>query len=77
MIQSGGIFIHELPIFGNILLSVTKKGTDIATNLGKKFLDKQIDKFSKECITDLGITLTSKEVNDIKKVVNSLEIDLE
>ena len=59
-------------IFGNILLSVAKKGTDIAGNLGKMFLDKQIDKFNKEYITSSGTTLTSSEIKDMK-VLKSLE----
>ena len=47
MIQSVTV-ICDIPIFGNILLSVAKKGTDIARCLGKDFLDyKQIDKFNK------------------------------
>ena len=50
MIQLGGIVIHDRPIFGNILSSVATKGTDISRNLGKYFLDKQIDKFNKEYI---------------------------
>ena len=34
MIQSGGV-IRDIPIFGNMLLSVAKRSTDIARNLGK------------------------------------------
>ena len=49
MIQSGGV-IYDLPIFGNILLSVLKKGTDIGRKSRKNFLDRQIDKFNKEYI---------------------------
>ena len=48
---------------------------DIARNLGKDFLNKQIDQFNKECITGKGsgITLTNNEIKDIMKVVESLE----
>ena len=46
MIQLRGVVIRDIPIFGNILLSVTKKGKDITRNLGKDFLDKEIDKFN-------------------------------
>ena len=47
---------------------------DIARNLGKGFLNKQIDQFNKECITGKGsgITLTNNEIEDIMKVVESL-----
>ena len=62
-----------IPIFGNILSSVAKKRTDIARNLGKKLLDKQIDRFNKEYITGSGITLTNYEIKDIMKVIKSLE----
>ena len=41
--QSGGV-IRNMPILENILLSLTKKGTDIVGNLGKDFLNKQIEK---------------------------------
>ena len=46
--------------FGNILPSVAKKGTDIARNLGKNFLDKQIDKVNKEYITGKGSGITQQ-----------------
>ena len=36
-------------------------------------MDKQIDRFNKECRTGLGITLTSNETKDIIKVIKSLE----
>ena len=42
--------LHDIAVFRNVLLSVAKKGTDIAENLGKNFLDKQIDRFNKEHI---------------------------
>ena len=42
--------LHDIAVFRNVLLSVAKKGTDIARNLGKHFLDKQIDRFNKEHI---------------------------
>ena len=38
MIQSGWV-LHQRPIFGNILSSVAKKGTDIARCLGNDFLE--------------------------------------
>ena len=65
MIQSGGVVIRDIPIFGNILSNVAKKETDVVTNLEKDFLDKQVDKFSKEYITGKGsgITLTNNERN--------------
>ena len=70
MVQSGGV-ICDILIFGNILSNIAKKGTDIARNLGKYFLDKQIDKFKKEYITgnSSGITLTNNEIQDIMKVI--------
>ena len=72
IVQLVGV-LRNIPIFGNVLLSVAKKGTDIARNIGKIFLDKQIDRFNKEYITDSGITLTNNEIKDIMKVINSLE----
>ena len=36
IVESGGV-LHGIPIFGNILSSVAKKGTDVARNLGKFF----------------------------------------
>ena len=65
MIQSGGVVIRDIPIFGNILSNVAKKETDVVRNLEKDFLDKQVDKFSKEYITGKGsgITLTNNERN--------------
>ena len=63
MIQSIGV-IHGTPIFVNILLSVAKKGTDLAKSLIKDFLDKQVDKLNKEYIKGEGseITLTNNEM---------------
>ena len=60
---------------GNILLSVAKKGTDIARNLGKKILYKQIHKFNWEYITNTGskINLTNNKIKDIIKVITPLE----
>ena len=46
MIQSGKVIRH-LPIFGNILLIVAKKATDIARNLGRDFLDKYVEESNK------------------------------
>ena len=73
MIQSGGVVIRNIPIFGNILSSVAKKGTGIARILGKDFVDKQIDKFNKEYTTreGSGITLTKNKIKDIIKVKKS------
>ena len=71
-VQLGGAF-HDICIFGNILSSVAKKGTDLARDLGKNFLYKQIDMFNKEYITGSGITLTNNEIKDIIKVIKSLE----
>ena len=68
-----GEVLCDIPIFGNNLKSVAKKGTDIARNLGKKVLDKQIDRFNKEYITGLGITLTYDEIKGIMKVIKCLE----
>ena len=68
----GGV-LHDIPIFGNVLSGIAKKGTDITRNLGKKFLDKQIDRFNKEYIAVSGITLTNNEIKDIVKVIKSLE----
>ena len=50
-------------------------GADIARNLGKNVLDKHLDKFDKEFITNRGsgITLTNNEIKDITKVSKSLE----
>ena len=42
MLQSAAV-IRDIPVFGNILSSVAKKGTDMAASVGKNFLDKQID----------------------------------
>ena len=61
MIYSGGVVIPDIPIFGNILSNVAKKETDVVRNLGKDFLNEQVDKFSKEYITGSGITLTKNE----------------
>ena len=57
--QSGGV-ICDIPVFGSILPSVAKKGTDTARNLGKNFLDKQIDKVNKEYITGKGSGITQQ-----------------
>ena len=56
IVQLGGV-LRDVTIFGNILLGEAKKGTDIARNLGKNFIDKQIDRFNKEYITSSGIPL--------------------
>ena len=47
IVQSGGVLCN-IRISGNILSSVAKKGRNIARNLGRNFLDKQIDRFNKE-----------------------------
>ena len=58
MIQSGGVIIRYIPILGNLSSVVARKGTYIARNLGKNFLDKQIDKFNKEYIFGKGSGIT-------------------
>ena len=63
---------RNIPSFINIRSSVATKGTDLARDLGKKIIDKQIDRFHKEHITGSGITLTYNEIKDIK-VIKSLE----
>ena len=71
--QSG--VIRDIPIFDSILSKIAKKGTGLARDLGKDFLDKQIGKF-KDYITNegcSGIMLTNNETKDIKKVIKSLE----
>ena len=70
----GGV-ICDIPIFDSISLSLAKTGTYRVRDLGKDFLDKQINRFNKEYITGKGsgITLTNNEVKDIKKIIRSLE----
>ena len=53
MKQSGGV-IRGIPIFGNILSNLATKGTNIHRDLGKNFLQKQIDKYNKGYITAKG-----------------------
>ena len=74
MIQSGEV-VRDIPFFRNILSIGANKETDIARSLGKDFLDKQIDKFSKKYLTveGSGITLTNNETKDTMKVIKSLE----
>ena len=69
VIQSGGAVICDRPIFGNILSSVATKETAVTRNLGKDFLDKQINKFNKEHITRKcsEIILTNNEIKYIRK----------
>ena len=72
--QSG--VISDIPIFDSILSKIAKKRTGLARDLGKKFLDKQIDKFNKDYITNegcSGLMLTNNETKDIMKVIKSLE----
>ena len=64
-IVQSGVVLHDISIFGNILLSIAKKGTDVTRNSGKKFVDKQTDRFNKECITGSRITLTNNEINEV------------
>ena len=54
-------------------MSVATKETDLAADLGKTFLDKQIDRFNKEYITGSGITLKNNRIKEIMKVIKSLE----
>ena len=62
IVQLEGV-LRDIPIFGNILSNKTKKGTDIARNFGKNYLDKQIDRFNKEYKTGSEITLRNDEKN--------------
>ena len=61
--------------FGNILLSLAKKGANIDRSLRKEFLDKEIDKFNTEYIIskDSGITLRNNEIKDITKVIETFK----
>ena len=43
MIKPGGV-IRNIPIFDSILSNLAEQGRDIARDLEKDFLDKQIDK---------------------------------
>ena len=72
IVQLGRV-LRNIPIFGNILSSVVKKGVDLARASGKIFLDKQIDRFNKNYITGSGIALTNNEIQDIMKLIKSLE----
>ena len=71
IVYSGRV-LWDMPVLGNILSSIAKKGTVTARNL-EKILDKQMDQFNQEYITGSGITLTNNETKDIKKVIKSLE----
>ena len=64
IVQLEGV-LRDIPIFGNILSNKTKKGTDIARNFGKNYLDKQIDRFNKEYKTGSWITLRNDEKNTL------------
>ena len=59
--------------FWQYFIESRKKGIDITRDLGKDFLDKQIDRFNKEYITGKGsgIKLTNNEIKDIMKVIRS------
>ena len=74
IVQLAGV-ICNIPVLSNILLSVPKKGTDIARSLRKDFLDKQMDKFNKEYLLGkgLGIMPTNNEIKGTAKVFRSLE----
>ena len=65
--------LRDIPIFENILSAVAIKRTNKATNFGKIFLHKQINRFNKNYITGSGITLTKNEIKYIVKVIKSLE----
>ena len=57
MIQLGGVIrdIGEvIPVVSNTLCKLAKGGRDIARNLGKDFLDKQINNFKKDYIKGEG-----------------------
>ena len=45
----------------------------MARDVGKNVLDKQIDRFNKECMTSPGITLTNNGIKDITEAIHSLE----
>ena len=70
MVQLEGV-MRNIPIFGNVLLNLATKGIDIAKDLRKDFLDKQIDRHNKEYITGKysGITLAKNEIKDSMKVI--------
>ena len=72
IVQLGGV-LPDIPIFGNSFWSAAKKGKCIAWNLQKIFLDKQTDRFNKECIKSSVINLTNNEIKDIVKVIESLK----
>ena len=50
--QLGGVIL-DTPIFVNLLSSVAKKPY-IARNIGTNFLNKPIDRFKKEYVTNSG-----------------------
>ena len=72
IVQLRGI-LCDIPIFRNILSNIVKKGTDLARDVGKNVLDKQRDRFNKECMTSSGITLTNNGIKDITEAIHSLE----
>ena len=74
MVQLGGV-ICDISIFGNSLSNLATKGIDIARDLAKDFLDKEIDHFDKKYLTGKGsrLTLTNNEIKYIIKVIRSLE----
>ena len=58
--QLGGV-IRDITTFGYILSNLAKKRTYLAGDLGRYFLEKQIDRFNEEYIAGKGsgITLTN------------------
>ena len=72
IVQLGEVLI-DIPIFENVLSSVAKKETDLTRDLRNRFLDKQINRFSKEYITGSGITLANNKTKYITKMIKSLE----
>ena len=73
--QLGGEVICEISIFASILLNLAEKGADIARDVRKNFIDKQIARFKKEYITGKGseTTLRNDEIKEIMKGIRSLE----
>ena len=56
-------------------MNLAEKGADIARDVRKNFIDKQIARFKKEYITGKGseTTLRNDEIKEIMKGIRSLE----
>ena len=48
-----------------------EKETDLVRDLGKKIVDREIDRFNKKKKTSSGITLSNNEIKYIIKVIKS------